>query len=328
MPEEYHERQNRKNEKVTSLNNNQINKNLQNKDKYYYKIYDSLGLSHWGHQKLMSVATKAALVISFSLFIMKTLAWLQTSSIALKLSCIDSAFDICISFVNFMIIRLTNKKQAKYMHGYDKSAPLAALSQSVIIMGVIVYSLYDAFSDHEVVYHSWSIIILGFSLFMSALLISFQQYVVTRTNSMVISADMMHYQTDFFINTGAMLSLIIARFVNIWWLDSSLAIAIGLYLLFGIAGLLRRSIETLMDKKIESNEQKHINEILHELNINVLELNVTFSGIREIIHLTIALPSDQTLTDTDALFSKIHNRIENIDNQIKRVIYIRAIPKK
>lgn len=326
MPEEYHESQDANNSKAGSLNHNQLKKNTL-KQKYYYKIYDSTGLSNWGQQKLMSVATKAALITAFSLFILKTLAWLQTSSLALKLSCIDSAFDIGISFVNFFVIRLTSKEQSKYLYGYDKAAALAALSQSVIIMLIILYTLYDAFSDHEVVYHSWSIVILGLSLFMSALLISFQQYVVARTRSMIVAADMMHYQTDFFINTGAMLSLIIARFVRIWWLDSILAIAIGMYLLFGIAGLLKQSVETLMDKKIESHEQKYINKILHELNIHILDMHITFSGIREIIHLTIALPPSETLSDTDALFSKIHSKIDEIDDQIKRIVYIRAIPK-
>lgn len=271
-------------------------------------------------EKLTKYATQAAVALASTLFVLKLIAWISTGSDTLKLSCFDSGFDIVVSSTNLLIITLIiNKQNPNFVFGYDKIAALAALSQVLMMVGIITYTLLGTLSFEVPQYNIYSISILFLSLILSFMLIKFQKYVSNRTNSIIVKADMLHYQTDLFINAVSIVCLIISKFYAIWWLDAALAILIGLYLLKNISHLCIESLNILLDRKLPHNEIKHIKDLLH--NYKIKNLHVIFSGMREIISFDILYSPNTTLDHVE----KDINAIDKIlkDQKNNKIINIK-----
>ena len=67
---------------------------------------------------------------------------------------------------------------------------------------------------------------------LTLLLVSFQGFVIRKTNSVAIKADMLHYRSDLLLNGGVLLALVLAG-RGWFWADGLFAILIGLFLLVG-----------------------------------------------------------------------------------------------
>lgn len=270
--------------------------------------------------KLTKYATQAAVGLSSLLFILKIIAWWTTGSDTLKISCLDSGFDMIISSINLLIVVLIIRKQnTKYVYGYDKIAALAALSQVVLMFSIIIYTLSSTLSFDTPNTNLYSISILILSLVLSYVLIKFQKYVDKRTNSIIVKADMMHYQTDLFINSASILGLMISWVYKIWWIDAFLAIIIGLYLLRNIAHLGFESLSILLDRKQDENAVKQVRKSLYAYDVH--NIHITFSGMREIVYLELVCSEDEKLHEIKNKEKEIEHILKQ--HHIKRIIDIR-----
>ena len=92
---------------------------------------------------------------------------------------------------------------------------------------------------------------------LTLLLVSFQSFVIRKTNSVAIKADMLHYRSDLLLNAGVLLALVLA--VQGWyWADGLFAILIGLFLLWGAGHIGYESVQALLDRQLPAEEQARI----------------------------------------------------------------------
>ena len=79
-------------------------------------------------------AIRAAVVVAFVLAVIKYGIFLLTRSVSIKLSLLDSCFDVSVSLINYAATILSFHKHSWYGYGYDKITGVAAVCQVGLLL--------------------------------------------------------------------------------------------------------------------------------------------------------------------------------------------------
>ncbi len=212
------------------------------------------------HDHLSRQATMASIVVAVILIIAKTWVYWATGSVSLLGSLLDSLLDGVTSVMNFIALRYAlQPADNDHRYGHGKLESIAALAQSAFMIGsavVLVLNSFDAMLDkRQVVNSQWGVWVSLFAIVITFALVSFQKYVVKKTQSLIVEADSLHYQGDLLMNAAVMITMIMVGF-GIYWLDSVMAVAIGAFLCFNAWKVGARAVEELMDQQLPEVEKK------------------------------------------------------------------------
>src|SRR5216684_4290373 len=87
--------------------------------------------------RLRRLATYASVAVAALLIAVKFAAWLETGSVALLSSLVDSLLDITASLVNLVAVRhAMSPADREHRFGHGKAEPLAVLGQSSFTSGM------------------------------------------------------------------------------------------------------------------------------------------------------------------------------------------------
>src|ERR1700746_2785188 len=95
--------------------------------------------------RLRRIATYASVAVAALLISVKFLAWLETGSVALLSSLVDSLLDAAASLVTLVAVRhAMTPADREHRLGHGKAEPLAVLGQSAFITGSAMLLLAEA----------------------------------------------------------------------------------------------------------------------------------------------------------------------------------------
>ncbi|WPD74304.1 CDF family cation-efflux transporter FieF [Dickeya fangzhongdai] len=220
--------------------------------------------SHYA--RLVTTAAFLATATALSLFGMKVYAWWYTGSVSLLASLVDSLVDIAASLVNLLVVRYSlQPADTEHTFGHGKAESLAALAQSMFISGSALFLLLTG-AQHLITPQPlqgpelgmWITII---ALVVTGLLVTFQRWVIRKTHSQAVRADMLHYQSDVLMNGAILLSLALSwKGVN--WADAVFALGIGVYILGSALRMAYEAIQVLLDRALPDEERQEIVNIV------------------------------------------------------------------
>lgn len=218
------------------------------------------------NQKLTRWATYASVSVALSLIVFKGLGWWLTSSVSILASLLDSTLDVVASIMILLAVRLAQvPPDAEHRFGHGKAEPLAALAQSIFIAGSAFYLFVYAFDRlwHPQVMQQISvgIYIMLFSMFLTSMLVIFQRYVVSRTQSTAIKSDSLHYISDIAAN-GLVAAGLFLTLWSVQWIDPFLAMVIALVILWSALKLAKESANQLLDIELPNEMREQIQEII------------------------------------------------------------------
>ncbi|MFQ5534934.1 MAG: cation diffusion facilitator family transporter, partial [Sphingomonadales bacterium] len=164
---------------------------------------------------LMKRATAASMAVAGTLVIVKVAAWLATGSVAMLSSVIDSLLDVVASFINLVAVhQALIPADAEHRFGHGKAEAVAGLGQSAIITGSAAFLLFQAgerlIHPVEIANSRVGIAVMLFSMVLTLGLVIFQRRVVRATKSIAISADSLHFESDFLMNLGVIVALVLS----------------------------------------------------------------------------------------------------------------------
>ncbi len=212
------------------------------------------------HEQLSRQATLASIVVALVLIISKTWVYWATGSVSLLGSLLDSILDGVTSLMNFIALRYALvPADDDHKFGHGKLESIAALGQSAFMIGsavVLVLTSFDAMLDQrQVINNEWGIWVSLLAIVLTLALVRFQKYVLTQTRSLIVEADSLHYQGDLLMNMAVLLAMVMVG-LGIYWIDSVMAIGIGIFLCFNAWKVGRRAFEDLMDSQLPEVEKK------------------------------------------------------------------------
>jgi ferrous-iron efflux pump FieF len=247
----------------------------------------------------------------------KLLAWLFTGSVAMLSSLVDSTLDLLASGIAWFAVRQSlTPADREHRFGHGKAEALAAFVQAGFILasalGLGLAAGDRLLHPQPVVREEVGLAVTGLAIVLTLALVAFQRHVVRRTGSMAIGADSLHYFGDLMSNLTVAATLLITVRLDAPWLDAAGAILIGFYMLFGVRGVLRRSLDVLMDHELPEDQRERIKTIVraHPKVRDVHDLRTRSSGTTRFIQLHVEFDPTTSLMEAhrqgDEIEAAIH----------------------
>ncbi|NRA61612.1 MAG: cation diffusion facilitator family transporter [Psychrobium sp.] len=267
------------------------------------------------YQTLVTRAAVAALIMASLMLLFKLFAWWQTGSLSMLASLVDSLLDIGASGTSLLILRYAlMPPDAEHQFGHGKAESLAALAQSAFIGGsacfLFVTGIERLLHPEDVVALNLGIGVTIISIVLTAMLVTYQKYVVAKTQSQAIAADALHYQSDLLMNGAILLALLLTQW-GFGIADAIFAIAISVFILVSAFKMCRLALDTLLDHKLPPCEVTQIEKIVNEepLILNLHDLRTRRSGAIRFIQFHIVLDASLSLADAHEISHRVQSNI-------------------
>lgn len=252
--------------------------------------------------RLMRMATYASVTVAAILVVAKLAAWSLTGSVAMLSTLVDSLLDGLASIITLIAVRhALTPADREHRFGHGKAEALAAMAQSAFVTGSAIIVLFHAgarlFQPQKVAATDFGMAVIVGSIILTLALVTFQHYVVKRTNSLAISADTLHYKGDLLINVAVLLALAATHYFDTSYVDPLAGAAIALYLLFGAWRILQGALDMLMDRELPEAERERIRAIAyqHKDVCSLHDLRTRRSGSDMFIQMHLELDPEITL---------------------------------
>lgn len=283
--------------------------------------------------RLEKKATIVSMCTASILVLIKMSVGVISGSIAVLASAIDSLLDLTVSLFNYFALHNAEKDPDNRFHfGRGKIEPLAAVIEGAVVSLSALFILYEALIKitHERPMESLSesIWVMIASFIMTALLVSFLNFVAKKTKSLVIKADALHYKTDLFSNGAILLALGLISVTGIQLIDPILGIVIAIYMIYSAIPIIKEGTLMLLDAALpQEDTDKIIKIIKSEKEVsNYHFLQTREDGTNIFISVHVVFNTDISLFNAHAISDKIELEIKKLFSDKKVHVLIHTDP--
>lgn len=262
-------------------------------------------------------AERVAIAAAFALAVGKLGVGLATDSIGLLSAAADSLFDVAISSFNLFSIRIADSPADEgHPFGHGKAENLAGLLQTAVIVlvggWILVEAIRRLLRGARPEHAEWGIAVMVVATVVSWLVTRHLRRVGRETDSVVLLADALHYQTDVWTNGGVLLGLALLWATGSGVFDALIALGVAGVILGSAYRLLVRSVNDLMDAALPEAEQRAIEEVIHRHTFVVghHKLRTRRSGSQRQIDFTILACRHLPLGEAHDLVDHVEKEIE------------------
>ncbi|MEL7720834.1 cation diffusion facilitator family transporter [Citromicrobium bathyomarinum] len=263
---------------------------------------------------------RAAAIASIStallLVALKLWAVWQTSSVSLLGSLADSALDLVASLVTLLgVIIAARPADSTHRFGHGKAESLAAIFQVMLIAvsaaGIAMRSGQALIGGERVAAAQEGIVVSVIAILATFALLAYQRYVLTRTGSIAIHADHVHYQSDLLLNLAVIVALVLDRHLGVAWADPLFGLAIAAWLLWGAWRAGSEAVDHLMDREWPEEKRRRFVEVAarHPELARLHDLRTRTSGGIDFVQFHVDLPGDYTV-------EKAHDIIDRVEQEL------------
>lgn len=276
----------------------------------------------------MDIKQKAALFAASSASLLaagKFGIGLYSGSLAVVSSGLDSLLDVFMSAMNFLAIRKASQPPDEtHDYGHAKAENLAAVAQSLVIIfsgALILYKAGEKYWTGAIIhYTSLDLGIMGLSLFFSFTISTVLRNIGLKTESNALKADALHYTSDLYSNSAAILAILLTFYTGINAFDLLFAAIIGIIIILSALSILKKGSLGLMDTRIAEPQEKTLIDILNACPLSFagfhkLRTRVSGSKIFGDLHVLFCrkLKIEEAHDLTKELESDIHRRLPSMD---------------
>ena len=258
---------------------------------------------------------------------LKTWAWLASGSVSLLASLVDSLTDSMASIVNLFAVRLALRPaDDNHPFGHGKAESLSALAQSAFIGGSAVFLLLNAVErllhPQPLQQTTLGIAVMLVSLLLTLALVLFQRWVLRRAQSQAVSADSLHYVTDFASNIVVLVALVLAA----WgWqrADAVLALLLGGWIFWSAAKIAIEAVNTLMDKALSPADIARIEAAALAVPgvLGIHDLRTRLSGARHFIQMHIDLDARLNIVEAHDIAVAVAAQIRALFEEAEVIVH-------
>ena len=278
-------------------------------------------------ETLLPLATYASVATAILLVGLKTWAWLASGSVSLLASLVDSLTDSLASIVNLFAVRLALRPaDDNHPFGHGKAESLSALAQSAFIGGSAVFLLLNAVErllhPQPLQQTTLGIAVMLVSLLLTLALVLFQRWVLRRAQSQAVSADSLHYVTDFASNIVVLVALVLAA----WgWqrADAVLALLLGGWIFWSAAKIAIEAVNTLMDNALPPADIARIEAAALAVPgvLGIHDLRTRLSGARHFVQMHIDLDARLNIVEAHDIAVAVAAQIRALFEEAEVIVH-------
>jgi ferrous-iron efflux pump FieF len=189
--------------------------------------------------------------------------------------------------------------------------------QSSFVLGsailLMLHGVDRIISPQEVTHSSIAIGISVLAIVLTVALISVQKYVISKTKSVAIGADSLHYQSDLLLNAGVILALVLNAY-NWPQADGIFTVLVGVFLLTGAIKMIYHSIHDLMDRELAVEDLQSIKAVInsHPRANGFHELRTRQSGKMRFIQFHLELDDNLSLLQAHQISDEVEQELLKI----------------
>lgn len=252
----------------------------------------------------------------------KIIIGLISNSSAILAEGIHSFIDIFSSLISFIGIKIAKKPEdKKHPYGHYKFEVLSGLLITIILFttGVwIIYKTYFGFLEPEKIiidYFAFGIMI--FSAIANEIMARIKIYYGKAENSISLLSDGAHSRIDVYSSLGVFIGLILTRY---WiYVDSILALLIGLYIIKESFTLGKEAIDSLLDVSAGEEIENKIKSMVKKQEIEIENLKTQKKGSAISANLEIKLPKGLNIEKASKISEDLRTKLMT---EIKNLTYI------
>ncbi|MDZ4727187.1 MAG: cation diffusion facilitator family transporter [Leptospira sp.] len=213
--------------------------------------------------------------LSILIFFIEAIGSKESGSLALFADAGHIATDIFAHLISFLAIIFSAKKaNDRYPFGYHRIEVLAALANSILLVGISIFILFESYermtSTTEIHVHSmlfYSIIGLIINFMSAGLLFKVSK------ESLNLKSAYLHVLSDLLGTVAVVIGAIIIQYTGFLFIDSILSIFIGIFILKTSYSILKESIQILLEAYPSEFDKEHfLNHITSIKGISSVKL--------------------------------------------------------
>ena len=235
---------------------------------------------------------------------------------------IHSGMDVLSSIISLIGIKISKKPfDKKHPYGHHKYEVISGLIITIILFITGIWIMYQAYLKFQnptyVQLNTLTVVIMIISSVINEIMARLKIYYGKLENSLSLISDGVHSRLDVY----ASLIILIGLFFNKYWiyLDSTLALIVGAYIIKESFELGKEATESLLDVYAGDEIESKIIEIIKSHNIDSSELKTLKKGSAITANIIIKLPNTLTVSET----SKITEHLkEDLIKEIENLQYV------
>jgi len=262
-------------------------------------------------------AAFASISVAVLLLGMKAFAAWQTGSTAMLGSLADTALDLIASLATLAGVWVAAQPDdVHHRFGHGKAEALAAMFQVVLIsisaLGLAFRAVEQFFAGGRTEAAGEGIIVSAVAMAATIGLLIWQRYVIAKTNSLAISTDHVHYQSDLLLNLAVIAALALDQYFGVAGADPLFGLAIAGWLGWGAWGASHQAIVQLMDREWPQEKKKRFLEVLarHPELRGVHDLRTRTSGNRDFVQFHVWVDRNMTVAAAHDVMDSIEAKIQ------------------
>jgi ferrous-iron efflux pump FieF len=212
----------------------------------------------------------------------------------------------------------------EHNYGHEKVEGIMALFQCLLVIysGVMVFvEAYETFKEPKPINNEiLGVIIMLISCVAVYQLVYFQQYVATKTDSVLVKGDSLHYLSDFMMNICIIISLIASKFIA--HIDIICGIAVGGYVLYSATLILKSAVIDLMDESLPEEIQKNIIHVITSVpGVKKIKILKTRSaGMKKYVESRIFVDENISLANANNITNEIESQLKNMFEKVDVIV--------
>jgi len=251
---------------------------------------------------------------------LKTIAYFQTGSVGLLSDALESIVNLAGAVMALAMLYVASRPEDKNHHfGHSKAEYFSSGMEGgfiIIAAGGIAYTAIERLINPQPLEQ------LGVGLMVSAIagVINFAAALVIghngrKHNSVTLIANSKHLMTDVWTSLGVLGGVGLVVITGWAPLDSFVAIAVAINIVWSGIGILRQSVSGLMDSVLPDEElqliREKINEILPEGTI-FHALMTRQAGARRFVSFHVLVPGDWTIEQGHVVLERLEVEITQL----------------
>lgn len=267
--------------------------------------------------RLTRSAAFASIVMAVFLAALKLWAVWRTDSTAMLGSLADTTLDLIASLATLVGVWVAAMPaDDNHRFGHGKAESLSAMFQVVLIALSAVWlgarAITQMFEGSRVAAADEGIAVSVIAILATLALLAWQRHVISRTSSVAIRTDHLHYKSDLLLNLAVIAALVLDRYANVAGSDALFGLAIAVWLAWGAWRAAGEAVDNLMDKEWPEHRREEFLAVLarqSELR-GVHDLRTRTSGVRDFAQFHAAVDGNMTVAEAHRVMDELEARIE------------------
>ncbi len=221
--------------------------------------------------------------VSVLLLAVKFVAYYSTNSVSILTDALESIVNVAAGFIGLYSLYIAGKpRDMDHPYGHGKAEFLSAAIEGTMIGAAGAIIIYKAIRHlvNPVVLHKidYGILLVAVTAVINFSVGWYCLKTGKKNNSAALMASGKHLQTDTWSTIGIIIGLVLLYITGHQWIDSGVALVLGLYIIYTGYNIVRSSISSIMDEA----DEKLLGRMVVVLNNNRKENWVDLHNLRVI----------------------------------------------